>query len=84
MEDQVEAWLRWHSLTGEEVRHGSGKMVVCGHTGLTNGLPAYTEGFLCIDTNANARGWLRCLEVENQLIWQADEQGQFRGPTRLP
>ena len=49
MEDQADVWLRWHSLTGEEVRHRSGKTVICGHTGLKNGLPAYTDGFVCID-----------------------------------
>jgi serine/threonine protein phosphatase 1 len=83
MEDQVDAWLQWHSLTGAEVRLCLGKMVVCGHTGLKNGLPAYTDGFVCIDTKAYAGGWLTCLDVEDNLIWQANQQGQFRGPTPL-
>ena len=83
MEDQVDAWLLWHALTGKEVRHCSGKTVVCGHSGLKNGRPAYTDGFVCIDTKAYAGEWLTCLDVENNLIWQANQQGQFRGPTPL-
>lgn len=83
MEDQVEVWLRWHSLTGEEVRHCSGKTVVCGHTSLKNGRPAYTDGFVCIDTKAYAGEWLTCLDVKNQLIWQGNQQGESRGPAPL-
>jgi serine/threonine protein phosphatase 1 len=54
LEDQWEEWLRWQALTGEEVPHRSGKTVICGHTALANGLPAYADGFICIDTKAYA------------------------------
>ena len=50
LEDLLDVWLRWQALTGEEVRHGSRKTVICGHTALADGLPAYAEGFICIDT----------------------------------
>lgn len=81
MEDQTDVWLRWHPLTGTEVRHCSGKTVVCGHTSQQTGRPVYKDGFVCIDTIAG--GWLTCLVVENRLVWQAGHSGQVRGPMPL-
>ena len=83
MEDQADVWLRWQALAGDEIRHCSGKTVVCGHTALANGLPAYTDGFVCIDTKAYVGQWLTCMDVASQRIWQANQQGEFRGPFPL-
>ena len=83
LEDQLDVWLRWQALTGEEIRHCSGKTVICGHTALADGYPAYADGFICIDTKAYAGQWLTCLDTTNELVWQANEQGHFRGPLPL-
>ena len=83
LEQQSSVWLRWDKFTGDEVRHCSGKIVICGHTGLPGGVPVFCDGFVCIDTKASAGLWLTCLDVENEIFWQAAQTGAFRGPLRL-
>ena len=83
LEQQSTVWLRWDKFTGDEIRHMSGKTVICGHTGLPAGVPALCDGFVCIDTRACGGLWLTCLDVENELLWQAAQTGEFQGPLRL-
>jgi serine/threonine protein phosphatase 1 len=83
MENQSAAILRWQAFIGTEPRHISGKVVVCGHTGQASGIPAVTDGYLCLDTIACAGLWLTCIDVDNQLVWQAKQTGEFRGPLSL-
>lgn len=83
LEQQSTVWLRWDKFTGDEIRHMSGKTVICGHTGLPAGVPALCDGFVCIDTRACGGLWLTCLDVENELLWQAAQTGEFQGPFRL-
>jgi hypothetical protein len=42
-----------------------------------------TDGFICIDTKACAGQWLTCLDAMNELVWQANQQGRFRGTLLL-
>lgn len=83
MAQQSVAWMRWSKLNGDEVRHGSGKTVICGHTSLASGVPAVCDGFVCIDTRAYGGLWLTCLDVENELVWQSAQTGELRGPIPL-
>lgn len=83
MEQQLSLWLRWDKFTGDEVRHISAKTVVCGHTSQSSGMPAVCDGFVCIDTKVHGGLWLTCLDVVNELIWQARQTGEFRGPLPL-
>jgi len=83
MEQQAIAFMRWSKLNGDEVRHCSGKTVICGHTSLASGVPALCDGFICIDTRAYGGLWLTCLDVENELVWQSSEAGELRGPFPL-
>ncbi|MEQ9408219.1 MAG: metallophosphoesterase family protein [Fuerstiella sp.] len=83
LEEQSTVWLRWDKFTGDEVRHCSGKTVICGHTSQSSGRPAVCDGFICIDTKAHGSLWLTCLDVENDIIWQASQAGEFRGPIGL-
>ena len=80
---QSTVWLRWDKFIGDEVRHISGKTVICGHTSQSSGMPAMCDGFICIDTRAHGGLWLTCLDVDKELIWQASQSGEFRGPLRL-
>ena len=83
LEQQPMDWLRWNALTGDEVPHNSGKIVVCGHTSIASGLPAHGKGYVCIDTKAHAGQWLTCLDTESNLFWQANQRGEHRGPLSL-
>lgn len=83
MEEQPSAWLRWDKFTGTEARHVSGKTVICGHTGQSSGVPAFCDGYVCIDTKACSGLWLTCLDVESNQVWQASQTGEFRGPYQL-
>ncbi len=80
---QHTATLRWSKLTGDEVPHCSGKTVICGHTSLAGGRPSVGNGFVCIDTNAYGGQWLTCLDVKSNLVWQANQPGESRGPDLL-
>jgi serine/threonine protein phosphatase 1 len=69
--------LRWQTLT-RDVRHVSGKTVVCGHTTQRSGLPRNFGHAVCIDTGAHGGGWLTCLDVTTGNVWQANQLGQVR------
>lgn len=83
LKQQSTVWLRWDKFIGDEVRHISGKTVICGHTSQSSGMPAMCDGFVCIDTRAHSGLWLTCLDVDKELIWQASQSGEFRGPLTL-
>ena len=78
LEEQIPEWLRWTHLTGFEKQHPSGKRVICGHTPQKSGLPRVQPGWVCIDTFANSGGWLTCLDLSTNHIWQTNELGKFR------
>ncbi|MBS0205653.1 MAG: metallophosphoesterase [Planctomycetes bacterium] len=77
--NQQPQWLRWQSLTGMEFPHPSGRQVVCGHSGIPDGLPAIGDGWVCIDTLAYSGGYLTCLDTETGEIFQSQQTGAFRG-----
>jgi serine/threonine protein phosphatase 1 len=58
--------------------HESGKVMVCGHTPQKTGLPLSVGHAVCIDTWSYGAGWLTCLDVTTDRVWQANEQGQTR------
>lgn len=76
---QSPEWLRWTHLTGLEFPHPSGKLVICGHTAQKSGQPALGEGWVCIDTWVYGDGCLTCLDVTNGLVYQARQDGRYRG-----
>lgn len=78
LRDQPESMLLWEKLYGP-IEHVSGKVLVCGHTRLNDGLPVSWGKTVCIDTGAYLdEGWLTCLHVEEGCYWQANERGQLR------
>jgi len=58
--------------------HDSGKIMVCGHTSQKNGKPADLGHAICIDTWAYGEGWLTCLDIARNWIWQANQRGEVR------
>lgn len=80
MDQQTAEYLRWNRLTGHEAPHVSGKPIICGHTAQRNARPLVFPGWICIDTCGYcARGALSALVLEEQNIYQATQQGGFRG-----
>ena len=69
--------LRWEFLP-EEMRHQSGKTVICGHTSQKTGVPKVIPGAVCIDTFVHGGAWLTCLDVISGRYWQTDMQGRKR------
>jgi serine/threonine protein phosphatase 1 len=70
--------LLWERLFAP-VSHASGKILVCGHTRQSSGMPLYLGSTICIDTAAYERqGWLTCLHAETGQYWQANEYGETR------
>ncbi|WP_254507144.1 metallophosphoesterase [Anatilimnocola floriformis] len=70
--------LRWKKLEGNEPAHMSGKRSVCGHTPQKDGYPLSFDGWVCLDTNCCRGGWLTCLDVTTDHVWQTNEAAQFR------
>jgi serine/threonine protein phosphatase 1 len=83
LEQQRPEWLRWVHLSGEELPHPSGRRVICGHTSLKDGVPATLPGWVCIDTHAFGGKPLTALDVDADLVYQADQQGLQHGPVPL-
>jgi serine/threonine protein phosphatase 1 len=83
LDRQIPEWLRWQRLRGDERPDCSGKRVICGHTSLPNGVPGILDGWVDIDTWCYGGGWLTCLDVTTDTVWQANEAGESRGPVPL-
>jgi len=75
--EQTDDWLFWESLR-DEMRHRSGKTVVCGHTSQKTGEVKVVPGAVCIDTFAHGGGWLTCLDVLTGKYWQVNFMGKPR------
>jgi serine/threonine protein phosphatase 1 len=80
---QTAEWLRWTRFTGREKPLPTSKRVVCGHTAQKSGRPAIGDGWVCIDTYVYGGMFLTALDVGKDLIYQASQTGDFRGPKRL-
>ncbi len=80
---QSPAWLRWIKLCGEELPRDCGRRVVCGHTSLHQGTPWVLDGWVCIDTWCYGKQYLTALDTTNDLIYQAKQTGETRGPFPL-
>lgn len=76
--DQQPEWLYWQSLTGMEYPHPSGKQVICGHSGITGGLPMVRDGWVCLDTLAYQGSYLTCLDAGSGALYQSQQSGNFR------
>lgn len=71
-------WLRWNHLTGHERPFDPDRRVVCGHTPQKHGYPLVFPGWVGIDTFAHGGGWLTCLDVDCDWVYQATDFGQTR------
>jgi serine/threonine protein phosphatase 1 len=78
MEDQPTDVLHWQPVAAWVPPHRSGKVLVCGHTSQKSGEVLHLGHLICIDTFAHGGGWLTCLEVGRNRIWQANQRGQVR------
>ena len=70
--------LRCYAIRGHEPPHVSGKRVICGHQIQANGLPKVFPGWVCLDTGGFHGGYLSCLNVETDWLWQTSQTGDFR------
>jgi serine/threonine protein phosphatase 1 len=77
LSEQPDFALRWEFLSNQ-LRHQSGKTVICGHTSQKSGVPKVVPGAVCIDTYAHGGGWLTCLDVPSGHYWQTDLLGRRR------
>jgi serine/threonine protein phosphatase 1 len=76
--NQTSDYLRWKHIDGTEPRYSMSKRVICGHTSQRDGAPLIFDGWVCIDTYAYGGQWLSCLDVESDLVVQANEKGELR------
>ena len=83
LDEQEGNQLRWARFTGEEDPHPSGKRVICGHTIQPFGLPAIHNDWICLDTGAYVGQFLSCLDLGNDMLYQASQMGETRGPVPL-
>ena len=80
LEAQDKHWLRWSRIGRHCLPHFSGKRVICGHTAQSSGLPLILPGWVCIDTCVYGDGGaLTALDVDNDLIYQTEQSGHYRG-----
>ena len=80
---QTTDWLRWTRITGKEPPTECGRRVICGHTNLQKGVPLIWDGWVCIDTWCYGDQYLTALDVTSNLIYQAKQTGETRGPLPL-
>src|SRR5262245_21865359 len=84
MREQPEYILYWERYF-HDLRHDSGKMIICGHTPQPEGRPGVSARAICIDTGVYMGRWLTCLDVESGEYWQGNQQRQARsGKLHLP
>lgn len=76
--NQTSDYLRWKRIGGSERPHVSGKRVICGHSSQKDGYPLVWDGWACIDTFAHGGGWLSCLDVAADHLYQASQTGATR------
>jgi serine/threonine protein phosphatase 1 len=80
MDEQPAEYLRWNRISGTEPPHVSGKRIICGHTAQREGIPLAFQGWVCLDSCAyGPRGALSGMDVNKDIIYQADQRGNFRG-----
>jgi serine/threonine protein phosphatase 1 len=77
LDEQPDYMLYWEFLT-DEMRHHSGRLVVCGHTSQKSGEIKVVPGAVCIDTHAHGGGWLTCLDADTGKYWQVNQLGKRR------
>ena len=80
MQSQSPAVLRWKSF-GQAKPHESGKVLICGHTPQSDGVPRDKGFAICIDTGAGHGGPVTALDVQARTWWQADESGSAKAGT---
>jgi len=78
LDQQDGLYLRWTHLSGNERRYDPQRRVICGHTPQKSGYPLEMPGWVGIDTDCERGGWLTCLDVDADWVWQANEAGQSR------
>lgn len=77
LEEQPDEKLFFTKLTGN-LKHISGKTIICGHTPQRNGSPLQYNNVVCIDTDIKSNSWLTCLEPASGKYWQTNPQGKRR------
>jgi serine/threonine protein phosphatase 1 len=80
---QTSTWLRWAKLTKQERPLASGQRVICGHSAQKDGRVWVGDGWICIDTCVYGGMFLTALDVGSDLVYQARQTGEFRGPISL-
>ncbi len=79
LEDQPPSVIHWAKLDPPLMPHISGKIMVCGHTVMGEGLPVDFGSAWCLDTGAyHDFGWLSMVDIETREVWQANERGEAR------
>ena len=81
LDEQSDYVLFWSQYSDRFPGHCSGKKMICGHKSQHSGLPVTNGHAVCIDTRACKGGWLTCLDVDAEFIWQANEEGDTRTMT---
>jgi serine/threonine protein phosphatase 1 len=77
IDEQQDTFLHWEFLT-DDMRHRSGKTVICGHTAQKSGEVKVIPGAVCIDTYAHGGGWLTALDATSGRYWQVNFMGKPR------
>jgi serine/threonine protein phosphatase 1 len=78
LREQHSVCLRWMHLSGNEPVFDPQRRVICGHTPQKNGRPLVFPGWACIDTDCQRDGWLTCLDVDSDHVYQTNESGETR------
>lgn len=79
LSDQPDSVLFWNSLESDPVPHYSGKISVHGHTVMPGFQPMSWPHAWFLDTGVYLEGgWLTCVDLDTQEIWQGNQEGQTR------
>lgn len=76
---QPDSVLFWNKIESDPTPHFSGKISIHGHTVMPDFNPRVWPHTWFLDTGAYLeQGWLTCVDLESQDVWQANQQGIVR------
>lgn len=77
LEAQTPRALFWKKYETPNM-YDSQRQVICGHTSRKEGRVADFGHTICLDTYCYGGQWLTCMRIEDDMVFQANEEGAFR------
>ena len=79
LDNQPDSVLFWNKAESDPIPHFSGKLSIHGHTVMQDYHPCAWPHTWFLDTGVYLdQGWLTCVNLDSQQVWQANQKGVIR------